>query len=209
MEIGLDIKNFSPAKKRLLLLLGLLAIVVLFVVYFVQPYLGKIEQLSAEIEKQTTEIRIAEREVAELPELITKNQRLMARLFELQLHLPDEKEVSELLKQVSELATVAGLRIILWQPKGKAIDAKGEVYEIPVKVEVYGAYHRFGQFLSGITKLDRIVNIVDMDMKAVELEGVHKINIGFTAMTYSPLPEAKREELRRAALEKLEKEEGR
>ncbi len=199
MEIKLGIEDLSPTKKKLLLMLVLIAIAVLFVVYFVQPYLGKIEQLSAEIEKQVGDIKVAERETARLPELIAENQVLMVKLLELQLQLPAEKEVSELLRQVSKLGTKRGLQILLWRPGGTTIHVSNEVYEIPVEVEMRGSYHRFGQFFSNVTKLDRIVNVSNINMEAVRLQERKKINISFTATTYSPIPEAKRKELKRAA----------
>jgi Tfp pilus assembly protein PilO len=68
-----------------------------------------------------------------------------------------------------------------------------------------GTYHKFGQFFSNVTGLNRIVNIGNIQARAGEQRyqrGLIGLNVSFTAMTYSLISEAERKELEKAAKEK-------
>jgi type IV pilus assembly protein PilO len=205
MQLGFDIETLTPAKKKLLFVLPPLIVIVLSLVLLIMPSLEEKGILSAEVEKQNNEIQIAQRTAAKLPVLMAENERLQGRLIELQLRLPEEREVIRLLRQVSEQGRKAGLRVILWRPGEKKVHVSGEVYEIPVNVEMKGGYHRFGQFFSNITRIDRIVNISNINMRMAQQEqnqrGVTDLTVSFTAMTYSLIPEEERKAIEKAAKE--------
>jgi type IV pilus assembly protein PilO len=205
IQLGFDIETLTPAKKKLLLVLLPLIVIALFLVLLIMPLLEERRVLSAEVEKQNNEIQIAQRSAAKLPALMAENERLQSKLLELQLRLPEEREVIRLLRQVSEQGRKAGLRVILWRPGEKKVHVSGEVYEIPVDVEMKGGYHRFGRFFSNITRLDRIVNISNINMRMAQQEenqrGVTDLTVSFTAITYSLIPEEEKKEMEKAAKE--------
>ncbi|MBT9139293.1 MAG: hypothetical protein DDT31_01877 [Syntrophomonadaceae bacterium] len=206
LKLGFDIENISPSKKKLLLVLPALLTTVLFAVFFIMPAVEELDKLSLEVDKQNKEIQTAQKNAEKLPVLMAENERLKSKLFELQLQLPEEREVSGLLRQGSELGIKSGLQIVLWKPKDKTIHPSNEVYEIPVEVEMRGNYHRFGQFFSNITKLGRVVNGSNINGKTTEQKQKGAmLNAGFTAMTYSFIPEKERLELEKAAKEKEKK----
>ena len=99
--------------------------------------------------------------------------------------LPEEKEVSELLKQISELGLRSGLEILLWKPEARKTQPEGLYVEIPVRVEVLAEYHRLGDFFSHISRLPRLVNISDIHLRKdlKNMEGI--INAKFTARTFA------------------------
>jgi type IV pilus assembly protein PilO len=201
LKLGFDIETLPPAKKKLLLVLPPLIIIVLFAVLLIMPAFEERGKLATEVEKQNNEIQTAQKNAAKLSTLMAENERLKNKLFELQMQLPEEKEVTGLLKQVSELGVKSGLQIISWKPKNKVVHPSKEVYEIPVEVEMRGNYHRFGQFFSNITKLSRVVNISNINIKtADQKQKAAVLNVSFTAMTYSMIPEKERQEM--AAKEK-------
>jgi type IV pilus assembly protein PilO len=203
LKLGFDVETLPPAKRNLLLVLPPVIIVVLFVVFLIMPAFEERERLISEIEKQNNEIQTAQKKVARLSALIADYERLRNKLFELQMQLPEEKEVSGLLRQVSGLGIKSGLQIVSWKPKNKVVHPSKEVYEIPVEVEMRGNYHRFGQFFSNITKLSRIINISNINIKtADQKQKAAVLNVSFTAMTYSFIPEKERKELEKAAKEK-------
>lgn len=206
LKLGFDVETLPPSKKKLLLVLPPLIIIVLFVVLLIMPAFEERKRLSEEVEKQNNEIQTAQKNAAKLSTLIAENERLKSKLFELQMQLPEEREVSGLLRQVSEIGIKSGLQIVSWKPKDKAVHPSKEVYEIPVEVEMRGNYHRFGQFFSNITKLSRIVNISNINIKTTEQKqqkGAGSIlNVSFNAITYSLIPEKERKELEKATKEK-------
>jgi len=119
-----------------------------------------------------------------------ENERLIKRINELKEQLPVEKEISSLLKQVSDLGTAAGLNIKSWRPGAKATHPSGIVYQIPVAVDVEGTYHNLGYFLSSLTKLNRIVNISDMKLGSPkQVKGETVLNASFRASTFSDISE--------------------
>lgn len=206
LTIGIDVQNLPPAKKKLLLVMPPLVIIFVFVYFLIMPAIEEKGKLSAEVDKQNKEIQAAHQSAGRLPALIAENEKLKAKLMELQVQLPEEKEVSGLLKQVSELGIKSGIQIILWKPKERVVHPSREIYEINVDVQMRGNYHRFGQFFSNVTKLSRIVNISNINIRTMEQKqqrGAGSIlNVSFNATTYSLIPEKERKELEKAEKEK-------
>ncbi len=103
--------------------------------------------------------------------------------------MPEEKEVSVLLKQISDLGVRSGLEILLWKPGTRKPDPSGLYIEIPVSVEVVGGYHDLGVFYSHISRIKRIVNISNINISvgrpARSREAVHLIKAVFDASTFS------------------------
>jgi len=198
-----SIDNLSPAKKNILLILPPLLIIVLSITFLILPTLDERSRIEADVEKQRTAIQLTEHQANRLTSLIAENEASKKRLAELEAKLPEEKEVSGLLKQVSDLGLKSGLGIVLWRPAAKTVHPSKDVYEIPVNVEMRGIYHRIGQFFSNITRLERIVNLNNVSMKStgkISRKGSATLAVTFTAVTYSSIPEAEKK-----ALEKAEK----
>ncbi|HTZ17933.1 MAG TPA: type 4a pilus biogenesis protein PilO [Dissulfurispiraceae bacterium] len=202
-----SIDNLSPAKKNILLVLPPLLIIVLSITFLILPVLDEKNRITMDVEKQRADLKMSEQQANRLTALIAENEAAKKKLLELEAKLPEEKEVSGLLKQVSDLGIRSGLDIVLWRPAAKTVHPSKDVYEIPVNVEMRGAYHKIGQFFSNITKLERIVNLNNISMKntgKVSRKGTATLVATFTAVTYSSIPEEEKK-----ALEKAEKAEKR
>jgi type IV pilus assembly protein PilO len=77
--------------------------------------------------------------------------------------LPNKTEVADLLVDVSQAGLAAGLQFELFQPEN---EIPREFYaELPIKLRVTGTYHEFGDFVSGLAALPRIVTIHDIVIK--------------------------------------------
>ncbi len=190
IKFKIDIKTIPPKVRLVLTIVPSVIITVLVVVFLILPRDREIKKLNAEITKQENEIAKDQAKAAKLDILKKENERLQKRLEELKVQLPEEREVSGLLKQVSDLSIKSGLRIILWKPEPKKDHSSGIIYEIPVNVELSGSYHNLGVFFSSLTKLNRIVNIGDIklsDPKPQRNEAMLKIT--FKATTFSSIPE--------------------
>jgi type IV pilus assembly protein PilO len=137
---------------------------------------------SAELEKK---ISISEAKIKKLDELIKENEMLKRELARLKDQLPEEREVSILLKQISELSLKSGLKVLLWKPGPRNTDPQGLYVEIPVDVEVLTEYHRLGDFFSHISRLPRLVNISDINLRGKGGEAQGIINAKFTARTFA------------------------
>lgn len=99
--------------------------------------------------------------------------------------LPNQSEIEGLLVDISQTGLAAGLEFDLFQP----LDEKpADFYaEKPIKIRVSGNYHEFGEFISGVAGLPRIVTQHDISIKPVDKEG--KLVMEATAKTYRYLKE--------------------
>jgi len=102
--------------------------------------------------------------------------------------LPNKTEVAGLLIDVSQTGLASGLE--LFEPKG---ESPKEFYaELPINISVVGDYHQFGEFVSGIAALPRIVTTHDISIKAAKgdvVDGVPQLTMNAIAKTYRALEE--------------------
>ena len=195
LKINLNIKNL-PLYAKILIAVAPAAIIVAVVIFLlVLPKHKEIKAVEKNIAVQENEIAKNQAKAAKLPELTLENEKLRNRLNALKQQLPEEKEISTLLKQVSDLCIGSGLKVLLWKPQQRKPHASGIVYEIPVNVELSGSYHNLGYFFSSLTKLNRIVNISNIKLGS-EAKGDEKaekgsasLKISFAATTFSAIPE--------------------
>ncbi len=86
--------------------------------------------------------------------------------------LPNKSEVADLLVDVSQTGLAAGLEFELFDPVGEVVK---EFYaELPINIKVYGDYHEFGEFISGLAALPRIVTIHDVHIYPQREKGAKK-----------------------------------
>jgi type IV pilus assembly protein PilO len=168
-----------------------LLIIALFVFLVYMPKNREMTTLQAKIVKLDSDISNAESKIRRLDDLIVENSMLREKLALLKEQLPEEKEVSVLLKQISELGQKAGLEILLWRPEARKTNPEGLYVEIPVRVEVRTGYHNLGDFLSQISRLPRLVNISDLSLtkKGRRRRSVSgdAITAKFTARTFASI----------------------
>lgn len=109
--------------------------------------------------------------------------------------LPDKTEVADLLVDVSQTGLGAGLEFELFQPEGEI--PKDFYAELPIKIRVIGNYHEFGEFVSGLASLPRIVTIHDAKIKPIKPKsaGDEELLLGLdaTVKTYRYLEEGGRQ----------------
>jgi len=190
MALKINIKELPSYVKVIIAVVPSLLLIVLFVFLIYSPKKEEIDKLTKSISKLDNEIATGEVKIRKLDQLRAENKLLKEKLAKLQEKLPQEQEVSPLLKQLSDLGIKAGLEILLWKPGTRKVGPNSLYYEIPVNVEVTTGYHNLGIFFSHISRLPRIVNIKDMDLsskgKGGNVGGV--IRAKFTALTFAAIP---------------------
>ncbi|MBV8853572.1 MAG: type 4a pilus biogenesis protein PilO [Sinobacteraceae bacterium] len=101
--------------------------------------------------------------------------------------LPGKTEVPNLLVDISQTGLSAGLEEKLFQPQP---ELKKEFYaELPIKISLTGSYHQFGEFVSGIAALPRIVTLHDIEIKTATKDAYDQLTLELTAKTYRYLDE--------------------
>jgi type IV pilus assembly protein PilO len=101
--------------------------------------------------------------------------------------LPGKTEVPSLLVDISQTGLAAGLQEKLFQPEP---EHKQDFYaELPIKIRLTGSYHQFGEFVSGIAALPRIVTLHDIDIKSDNKDAYDQLSLELTAKTYRYMDE--------------------
>jgi type IV pilus assembly protein PilO len=101
--------------------------------------------------------------------------------------LPGRTEVPSLLVDISQTGLAAGLQEKLFQPQP---EQKKDFYaELPIKIRLTGSYHQFGEFVSGIAALPRIVTLHDIDIKPDNKDAYDQLSLELTAKTYRYMDE--------------------
>ena len=118
--------------------------------------------------------------------------------------LPGKTEVPNLLVDISQTGLAAGLQEKLFTP---APEEKKDFYaELPIKIRLSGSYHQFGEFVSGIAALPRIVTLHNIEIKPDSKDSYDQLTLDVTAKTYRYLDE---EEIASAEAEKRKQEKAR
>jgi len=151
-----------------------------------------------DIKDQRAQLEKSERKEMELRTTFENRARKAANLeaYEQQLaemresfgamlrQLPNRTEVAELLVDISQTGLAAGLEFELFKPRA---EVPKEFYaELPISIRVKGDYHEFGEFVSGIAALPRIVTVHDVNIEENE-DG--KLTMDILAKTYRYLDE--------------------
>ncbi|GMQ96990.1 MAG: type 4a pilus biogenesis protein PilO [Gammaproteobacteria bacterium] len=151
-----------------------------------QKQLATVQQKEPEL-KTTFESKA--RQAASL-EALKAQLKEMKRSFGAALKkLPKKAEVDELLVDISQTGVRSGLEFNLFKPLG---DQPKEFYaEVPISISVIGTFHEFGDFVSGLSELSRIVTVHDVKLvrgggksKKAGQRPSNKLTMTLTAKTY-------------------------
>jgi len=158
-----------------------LAIMVSVLTYFLLVD-SKIDELAAAQKKEIELRQVFRTKYASAVNLDLYKQQMveMEQTFSFLLkQLPTTHETPGLLDDITYVGTTSGLTFIRinWEP-----EIEKEFYtELPIKIEVIGDYHQFGNFVSEVAKLPRIVSLHDFSIKTEENE---RLRFNVVAKTY-------------------------
>ena len=135
------------------------------------------------IKDQRTQLQSQEREEAQLRTEFETKQRKAASLedYEQQLdemremlrtllrQLPSKTEMPDLLVDISQTALASGIETELFEPNAEALQ---DFYaEQPISIRMTGQYHQFGNFVSGVASLARVVILTMRDISLEPIDG--------------------------------------
>ena len=101
----------------------------------------------------------------DLAELADRQQRQR----ELNKVLPLTSEYPAFLSTIQNVANVAGVELTGWTPTAEAPE---QFYvRVPMKLEISGRYHQIAKFFYGVSQLDRIINLENVNLRNPEVKG--------------------------------------
>jgi type IV pilus assembly protein PilO len=134
---------------------------------------------------------VRQKKAANLNALKDQMKEMQQNFGDMVRQLPNKTEVAGLLIDISQTGLGAGLEFKLFEPKG---EAPREFYaELPINISVVGNYHQFGEFVSGIAALPRIVTTHNISIAPIEkgqpADGTPLLQMTAIAKTYRALEE--------------------
>lgn len=188
---GSDLKKIGSAPvavRGFILALGLAVIVGAGIWFLIKPKFLELDKVAAkeEILKQTfddTQAKAANRDayIEQLGE--------MKRTFNVMLRqLPNKTDIESLLIDLSQTSVAAGLEVEFFKPENEI--AREFYVEYPIRIKVTGDYHQFGNFVSGLAALPRIVTLHNINITPTRTSSsrkeqpAQKLEMDLTATTY-------------------------
>lgn len=195
-----DLQNLDPNNiggwptpvKVLLVLVVCVAVLGAGYYFDTQEQVLKLENAEKEELNLKTTFETKQRKAANL-EPLKQQLALMKESFGNLLRLlPDRTEIEGLLVDISQSGLASGLEFELFKP---GPEEPQEFYAIqPIKVRVTGDYHQFGDFISAVAALPRIVTQHDVSIFPLDAREPGKLAMEATAKTYRYLDENEQSE---------------
>ena len=126
----------------------------------------------------------------------------MQKTFNVMLRqLPNKVDIESLLVDLSQTSVASGLEVDNFRPES---EISREFYaEYPIRISVTGQYHQFGNFVSGLAALPRIVTLSNINISNVTTDAnyqqdsgdgrnanpVNKLKMDLVATTYRYIEE--------------------
>lgn len=167
MKLSFDFKKVTRLpKKYKLIIMGALCLL-LFAAAFMLLLKPKMEEkkvVATDLASVRQEMQRLQDIRNNMPKTRKEYAEVKERLQELLGQMPEQKDIPNLLRQVSSLSHETGARIKYFEPKG--VQAKEFYSELPFELRYSGGYHNMGYFFDGIRRLERIVHVTSFSLEA-------------------------------------------
>ena len=163
MDLKMDtILKLPPSKKAIILVVILVLITVGFYFRFYSPRQEELKAFRADLNKLLEELnksRTIARDYEKFKEQVAK---LDIELKNALTQLPNEREIPEILKNITVLGKESNLEFTLFRPKAE--EPQQFYAKVPIEITLLGSYHNTGIFFDKVGKLPRIINVVDFNL---------------------------------------------
>lgn len=183
-----------PINVKVVSALALIAVIIGAGVYFkIRHDAAELEQKAAQEQQLFATFKQKFQKAAKLAEYEQQLQEMKDILRTLLRQLPGETEIPSLLRDISQTASATGIDVQLFKPQP---EQKKEFYaEKPITLRMVGDYHQFGEFVSGVASLARVVILTmhDIGLEPIR-EGSGELVLEGTVKTYRYLDDSEQDE---------------
>ncbi len=142
-----------------------------------KPQNREIEKAKKEIEQKQSMLEKLRQATSQTEDLQRANAQVQESIQAIRANLPTNKEMDNVLRQVSSLAAENGLRIPVFRKKDQSLPA-GLAMEQPIDVEFVGDFDGFYAFLLQLEQLPRITRVTDLKLqRSQKVDGEMKANM--------------------------------
>ncbi len=183
-NINLDFILKLPFSRKLMVLGGIWFVISgIYGYVFYYPKVNESKNLNARITTLQKDIDNESITANQLPKIKKERAEFKSQLEQALNQMPNEKEIPNLLSNISSSGKEAGLDIFLFKPLGES--PKGFYAEVPVDMKVQGGYENIFLFFEKIAGLQRIVNIEKMNLgNPKDVKGGIVLSADFKATTF-------------------------
>ena len=180
---------------------ALLVVVILFLGWylFVSDQQDQLESLKRTEQNLRMDFEKEQAKAVNLEPLKEQLAEMEAMLQQMLRQLPSRTEMPDLIVDISQTALAAGIQNELFEPQP---EIRKEFYaEKPIKLRMIGDYHQFGNFVSGVASLPRVVSMTmhDISLKPRDEKAGSGLLLEGTVKTYRYLDEDEQAEVAQAA----------
>ena len=169
------------------ILVAVVAVGVLALGYFVdiQAQQEDLDRITIEEKRLKEDFEIKQAKAANLDAYKAQMVEMEDSFGAMIRQLPSKTEVEDLLVDISQTGLASGIEFQLFKPLA---EKHIEFYaELPITLKMTGTYHQFGEFVSGIAALPRIVTLENISIKGGKKGD---LTMDVTAKTYRYLDES-------------------
>lgn len=193
IQLGLSV---IPKRFRLVLVVGInLALLAVAYFFLIEPQMVQKNKMSSELAALQQELRKVTAVKNDLERLRKEHAQIKERLQEIVRQMPEEKEVPNLLRQVSFVAGETNTKVKSFFPK--EIQNKDFYAELPFEIKYTAPYHNVGYFFDAIRKMERIVHVTSFSLDSKQIGQKVVMEGSCLAKTYvlrKDAPKGKKEE---------------
>jgi len=163
MAIKMDAIYKLPTKRKVIILVVLIGVVILIYAYALfMPLQSELGMKKDELNNLMRELNESKAIAKDLDKFKKQVEQLNIELTNALAQLPNEKEIPEILRNISALGKEAKLEFTLFRPKPE--EPQQFYARVPIELVVLGSYHDTGTFFDRVSKLPRIINVVNFNM---------------------------------------------
>ncbi len=165
-----SLAKIPPAGKAIGL--GVLFSLLVFVLFYVLVYSDVSSKISgAKTNHVTLTDELQAEQLAQATYLKDKEELIVRqqRQREMNKALPEEADAASFLSAIQQVANASGVDLKGWQP----IDERRESFfaKVPMSLELTGKFHQLTKFVYEMGRVDRIINIENLELSDPKLEG--------------------------------------
>ncbi len=164
----------------------LVVAVVLFAIVFLmflKPRNEKIANAKEErirIENEVNQLKLKKRQ---LNKIESELQTMTGTLKDLEVVIPQQREMYDILKQIQQLAYDSHLDIVKFVNRGEI--EKEFYWEWPIAIEITGSYHNLAIFFDRLSRFSRLFNTENFAIRALPRQNdAETITANTTIKTY-------------------------
>jgi len=163
MAIKMDAIYKLPTSKKVAILVVLIcAVIGLYAYGFFIPQQNELKTLKGQLNNLVRELNESKSIAKNLENFKKQVEQLNIELTSALTQLPNEKEIPEILRNISALGRESKLDFTLFRPKPE--EPQQFYARVPIELVFLGNYHNTGIFFDKVSKLPRIINVVNFNM---------------------------------------------